>query len=162
MLGEPRRAVFPTGEVEMIDHFLEVAKLPSREVVTTIEVLSPANKRGEMREDYLAKRERARRAGSHYVEIGPAGSAGRRSEPEHAMPAVGEGYCTVVSRRESYPTLLIYDWPRGAAMPPVPVPLRSPDADVVLELVPLVDAVYDDGRYDELLPDEGEIADAAR
>ena len=146
---EPEQVAFPVGPLEETDHYIEVVRLPDREVVTTIEVLSPSNKKsGEPREDYLEKRERTRRAGGHFLEIDLL-LAGRRTEPEARMPPRGRGYCGVLSRRELFPDLLIYAWPPEHPLPALPVPLRAPDPDVMIELAPLVDAAYDDGRYEE-------------
>ena len=149
---EPSCVAHPeaTDAVEFKDHYVEVIRLPEREVITTIEVLSPANKRGDMRRDYHEKRDRTRRSGSHLVEIDLL-LAGRRLDPETGMPRPGTGYCAVLSRRESYPVLLVYAWPAGDPLPAVPIPLRAPDDDVLIDLGPAVDDVFDDGRYDELL-----------
>ena len=55
--------------VEMQQSFLEVKDAATQVVVTAIEVLSPANKRGEGRNQYEAERQRVLGSQMHLVEI---------------------------------------------------------------------------------------------
>jgi hypothetical protein len=50
--------------------FLEIRDRQSRELITVVELLSPANKRaGADREQYMAKREELLKSAAHFVEI---------------------------------------------------------------------------------------------
>lgn len=143
---EPTEAEIETDLIEITETFVEVVKTPDRELVTTIELLLPANKHGRSREEYLLKRRESWAAYTNLLEIDLL-LAGRRLKPESAMPAAGEGVCAVLSRPESFPKLLVYAWKAADPLPALPVPLLPPDPDVPLELRPLVDQVYDRGRY---------------
>ena len=44
----------------------------------------------------------------------------------------------------------LYRAPLDSPLPNVPIPLRPAEADVVLQLQPLIDACYHDGRYHRL------------
>src|ERR1051325_1209532 len=72
LVAEPK-SVYSTGSAPVLDrplkrsidmprrvphHFVEIYSVEGFELVTAIEVLSPANKRGEGRDEYLAKRYR--------------------------------------------------------------------------------------------------------
>ena len=145
-----------TSMIELRDTFAEVLRLPEREVVTAIEVLSPANKAGGSRREYHFKRNQVRGQGASVLEIDLL-LAGRRLEPERAMTPPGEGYCAVLIRDGVLRRAYVYNWPAADPLPTLPVPLREPDADVGLDLRPLVDQVYDRGRYADLLRYDGQI-----
>ena len=147
---EPRTVELSDEPYEVTQRYVNVLRLPEREVVTSIELLSPSNKYSPGRREYLDSRREVRRSGVNLLEIDLL-LKGRRLLPTHAMPAAGGGYCAVLSRARSYPNLLVYTWPVGDPLPTLPVPLRPPDADVALDLRPLVDLVYDRGRYKSLL-----------
>ena len=145
---EPRETVLSDDPYEVTQRYINVLHLPEQRVVTSIELLSPSNKYEPSRQEYLESRRQVRRAGVNLLEIDLL-LKGRRPTPTYDMP--DDGYCALLSRRELYPKLLIYSWPAGDPLPTLPVPLLPPDADVALELRPLVDEVYDRGRYKSLL-----------
>jgi hypothetical protein len=123
-------------------------------VITAIELLSPTNKRpgSKARKDYQIKQESCLSAGIHLVEIDlirggdwavslPRGLVRK----EHMTP-----YRVVVRRAwpgfraEFYPITL------RQRLPTIRVPLRDTDEDAPLELQPLMDQCYEDGRYDRI------------
>ena len=70
----------PTLISESILHYsVEIRDRLEHRLVTAIEVLSPTNKQGEGREEYLAKRDRVLHSAAHL--------AGARSPPRRAPPA---------------------------------------------------------------------------
>lgn len=137
-----------TGSVRMravrLRHlWLTVRDSRSREVVTVIEVLSPSNKRGEDRSQYLRKRRRLLRSAAHLVEIDLL-----RGGPR--MPVVGvpaSDYRIMVSRQPQRPDVQV--WPIGLRelLPALLIPLRTGEPEPLIELKPLIDAVYDGGGY---------------
>ena len=145
--------------IETTETSIEVIQLPERELVTTIEVLSPANKRGPSRAEYLGKRRESWANFTNLLEIDLL-LHGRRLEPEEAMSPVGSGYCAVLSRASALPKVRIFNWPMRNPLPRLVVPLREPDPDVALDLVPLVDLVYQRGRYADLLRYDDEFKPA--
>ena len=99
-------------------------------LVTTIEVLSPANKAGDGYEDFRRKQEQLAEKGIHLVEIDLLTQGKRRWRDERVDQA---DYVITVQRAGSS---LANVWAAapGKALPAIPVPLRAPDADVPLPL----------------------------
>lgn len=54
---EPKTIPLARGEVEVRERWIEISSLPELELVTVIEVLSPSNKSGSGRSEYLQKRD---------------------------------------------------------------------------------------------------------
>jgi len=126
--------------------YLEIRDMASKEVVTVIEVLSPANKRpGKGREMYEEKRDQVFGSRSHLVEIDLLGSY----EP---LPVFGndiEGnYRILVSRADCRPMADLYLFNLPDAIPAFPLPLRGGDAEPIVDLQGLLNEVYDRAGYD--------------
>ena len=133
--------VVPHGSVEIRD-------AGSESLVTAIEVLSPTNKRGEGREEYLERRGRLLRSTAHLIEIDLL-RTGKRVPMRQPLPA-GD-YFVLVGRRERRPVTEVWPVMLGQVLPEVPVPLLADDPDMKLHLQAAVDAVYDAVGYDLLL-----------
>jgi len=127
--------------------FLTVRERETREVVTTIEVLSPVNKRSASRgrRKYLRKREAVLQSASHLIELDLL-RGGRRLPMREPLPP-GD-YYAFVSREWQRPQVAVYAWPLSHALPSVPVPLASGDPDVTLDLQAIFNTVYDRAGYD--------------
>jgi hypothetical protein len=68
ILEAPTQVHIPVQEVRRVP-FLEVRDRLGRELITVLELLSPANKRGGAdREQYVAKREQLLQSSAHFVE----------------------------------------------------------------------------------------------
>src|SRR5881396_2152160 len=66
----PRYLVLPADIPTPIPHVtIEIRDTAHRQLVTAIEVLSPTNKRGDGRQEYLAKRRRILLSTAHLLEI---------------------------------------------------------------------------------------------
>jgi hypothetical protein len=143
LLEAPAQVLTPELDVER-EAFLAVRDRLSRELITVVELRSPANKRlGENRETYLAKRSALLKSPVHLVEIDLL-----RGGPP--MPARGRPDCTysvLVSRAERRPHGGF--WPIGLRdpLPTVAVPLRAGDHDARLDLRAILDRVYDESGY---------------
>lgn len=113
-----------------------------REVITVIELLSPTNK-VEHRERYEEKRLGLVESGVNLVEIDLL--RGGKHLPVNGLPPCD--YCVVVSRGGNRRVAI---WPINLRdpLPKIPVPLRAPDPDVVLDLQTMVHDLYDEGSYD--------------
>lgn len=145
LLDAPARVRLP--ELEPIrEVYLKIIDRSSREVVTVVELLSPANKRrsGPDRERYLAKRAGVLASQASLVEIDLL---------RGGAPMPGEGrpecvYSVLVSRPDDRPEAGF--WPLGLAdrLPTVPIPLRPPHPDAALDLQALLDRVYDEAGYE--------------
>jgi len=139
--------------VEVREPFVEVVHNDG-EVVTVIEVLSPANKEsGEGHRQYERKQEQLLNSPVHLIEIDLL-SAGlptiaippteRRSLPQHR-------YLVSVRRGPEPDSLEAYPIPLQRRLPRIRVPLRAPDPDVVLDVQAVFNRCYDNGAYAELI-----------
>lgn len=118
-------------------------------LVTSIELLSPYNKRysGGMRE-YQEKRGRLLESTVHLVELDLL-RGGDRPGLEVAEPALDTDYVVVVNRYRGADERVSEIWPvaLNAPLPNLPIPLLSPDPDIVLDLNAALRAIYQHGAY---------------
>lgn len=140
----------PLLEMTMRMVTVEVYTVEQQELVTCIEVLSPANKRGDGLDQYLRKRRRLHRAGVHLLEIDLT-RRGRRPmfvqntpEPDQFQRAP----YLVSLWRAGVPALEVWPVQLTEKLPTVAVPLRDPDPDVPLDLGSILAAIYDLAAYD--------------
>ena len=144
----------PIEAVTLIDDEIHEARLQvidrtDHQVVTVIEILSPANKVGGARgqRSYLEKRRDVMNSPSHWVEIdllrrGLSPIAGLRVLlPPH-------DYSVHVSRAERRPKGTIWPIRLHQRLPAVPIPLRIGDADASLDLQLALDTAYERAAYD--------------
>ncbi len=129
---------------EIRSTWLEVRNLPSMDLVTVVEVLSPTNKAGVGRADYLAKREELHARKINLVEIDLL-LGGHRVPMK--QPLRRGHYFAIVARGDRLPTAEVYSWSLRDPLPTIPIPLLPPDADVALDLQDIVNRVYSVGRY---------------
>lgn len=142
-LEAPETGTVRYGAIKQTHRWLTIRDTGTRRVVTVIELLSPSNKMGGNRGEYLRKRRRILRSATHLVEIDLL-----RGGPR--MPTGGvraSDYRVLVSRRPDRPRVQV--WPIGLreAIPTIPIPVRTGEPDLRLELKPLIDSVYDGLGY---------------
>jgi len=134
---------------ESILHFsVEIRDRQERRLVTSIEVLSPSNKRGEGREEYLAKRRRILRSTAHLVEIDLL-RKGHRIPMRKPLPTAP--YYVYVGRFETRPDTDVWPISLDRSLPQVPIPLLVGDPDVTLDLQLALTTVYDLSDYNREL-----------
>jgi hypothetical protein len=126
----------------------EIRDRASRELVTAIELLSPTNKRGQGREEYIAKRWRLMLSLAHLVEIDLL-HHGQRIPMHQPLPAAP--YFAFVGRVEKRPILDIWPIQVQDSLPAIPIPLLSGDADVTLDLELALTTVYDVLHYERAI-----------
>ena len=128
--------------------FVEVREAGSMMLVTVIEVLSPANKSGDDRADYLRKRRTILNSDVNLIEIDLLRS-GRRAPMRDPLPS--SPYFALVHRAATRPVADV--WPIGLRepLPSIPVPLLQPDPDVALDLEAVISGVYVTAPFDRLL-----------
>jgi hypothetical protein len=134
-------------ENEVRETYIDIfATEPEQRLVTTIEVLSPANKErgGYGRELYLRKRQAALVCGVHLVEIDLV-RAGTRMPMRDPWPA--SPFTLLVARAKQEFSCDVWPAYFHLPLPAIPIPLAAPDADVSLDLQPLIDAIYTRLRY---------------
>jgi hypothetical protein len=146
---------------------VEIRDLEERQLVTAIEVLSPANKRGTGRREYLAKRRRILVSTAHLLEVDLL-RRGRRLPMREALPP--HPYFVFLSREGRRPETDTWPVAFDQPLPTVPVPLLAGDPDVPLDLQLALTSVYDQLGYRfalnysrpprvRLTPDQAAIAD---
>ncbi|WNZ27531.1 DUF4058 family protein [Leptolyngbya sp. NK1-12] len=122
---------------------VEIRDTVNNTLVTCIEILS-LNKREPGLTAYRQKRQRLYQSNVHLVEIDLL-RRGTRSFNHPRLPDTA--YLVTVTRAQLG---VIEIWPINLqdSLPTVPVPLRSPDADVPLALSEAVAVIYDEAAYD--------------
>lgn len=133
--------------------FLEIIHHPSGDVVTLIEVLSPANKSGEGREKYLRKQDDIRNSQANLVEIdllgeGPPTTLARLGNID--KPA-GCRYIVSVLRNRTSREIEAYPVSLRQRLPRCRIPLLPEDEDAILDLPAVFTRCYDIGSYDLLV-----------
>jgi hypothetical protein len=125
---------------EIRERWIEIKRLPDRSLVTVIEILSPTNKTGSGRIDYLEKRKQWIRQPVNVVEIDLL-LGGHRLPMRGLLPA-GDCYA-FVSRSNRRPDCDVYAWSIRRELPAIPIPLSIPDPDVLLDLRTVFAQTYD-------------------
>jgi uncharacterized protein DUF4058 len=145
VMEAPAHCFVPTGVDVLEESFIEVRKADTRQLVTTIELLSPANKyAGPDRDAYLAKRRRYLLAGNaNFVEIDLLRGGPRL--PLEALPPCD--YYALVARAERRPEVGVWPIRLRDPLPTISIPLLPGDADARLDLQELLHATYDEGGY---------------
>ena len=143
--AQPTRVTIPVPEI-IKEGYLEVREVGTEEVVTTIEILSPTNKRsGKGRQIYEEKRHQVLGSRTHLVEIDLL----RAGEP---MPFfennIESHYRILVCRGDRRPYADLYGFKLQDVIPSFPLPLRSGDTEPVVDLQTLLSGVYDISGYD--------------
>ncbi|MCU0494144.1 MAG: DUF4058 family protein [Chloroflexaceae bacterium] len=126
---------------------IEIRAVGTETLVTVIEILSPSNKRPgtETYDAYVRKRRDLLRSPVHLLEIDLL-RRGQRWPLEEAPPDA-PGF-VFLSRADHRPNVEIWPLTWEKALPPIPVPLRTPDPDVTFDLAEAFARVYELGAYD--------------
>ena len=149
VVAEPTIISLPSEQIT--ERHIEIVDLKSgNRVVTAIELLSPANKKEESgRQAYRRKQFEYIAGRVNLVEIDLIRSG-------RVILAIPEGrlredlktpYLICVRRVQRPDEAEIIHFPLDQPVPNFRIPLRSTDADIVLQLQPLLDDCYRRGRY---------------
>jgi hypothetical protein len=134
-------------EEEFDESFIDIYELePERRLITSVEVLSPSNKRRGTKgwTLYLRKRQALLRGRANLVEIDLLRGGDRMPMLD---PLPDSPYYVLVARREKAPYCRVARACFDRPLPTVPVPLSKPDPDIRVALQPLVEAIYARSRY---------------
>lgn len=137
--------------------YIEIIYRNGGEVVTLIELLSPANKTGDGREKYTKKQADLLDSQVNLVEIdllsGPTATLARAAtiNAPHDWR-----YVVSISPPHRDNQLEVYAFSLNERLPRCRIPLREEDPDVVLDLPAVFTRSYDIGGYD-LLIDYGQM-----
>lgn len=134
----------PIGE-EVNHYYLEVRSVKTHELITLIELLSPANKaEGRGRTEYMEKREEALMTLTNYVEIDLL----RAGEPMPVMPEVVSDYRVLVSRGRERGKGRLYAFGLRTPIPDFPLPLQPGEAEPLVTLNEILHDLYGRARFD--------------
>lgn len=142
-----RRAVVVPGQTRL--RAVHVYLTGTDQLVTSIEILSPFNKRrGEGMEEYRMKRARLLRSSVHLVELDLL-RGGQRPGDEVNNPPLQTDYILLVNRYREDDQRISEIWPvaLNEPLPVLPIPLLPPDPDVGLDLTATLLAVYTRAGY---------------
>lgn len=122
---------------------VEIRDTASNTLVTSIEILSPVNKREPGITPYRQKRQRLYDAKVHLIEVDLL-RRGTRPFAHPRLPAVP--YLVTLTRAQAQ---AVEVWPIALPdpLPIIPVPLRPPDMDAPLDLAAAVRDIYDEAFY---------------
>jgi len=167
----PANALLPyrlVSEIDpIIERFVTITDTRNKRLVTVIEFVSPTNKRGEGLRAFRSKRVELLASGVSFVEIDlvRAGDWEALLKPHRAQKRASIYRATVRVPRDP---AAVYLQPIALQdkLPDLPLPLRRDDPVVKLDLQPLLNSAYDNGRYerridykvDVIPPLEGEDA----
>ena len=147
--SRPIRMVNPVIVTEKIPVLsIEIRDVARRRLVTLIEILSPANKRNGGALDYWRRRRDLLDRKVHLLELDLLRGGER-------IPLWGElppaAYYIMLSRANDRPATEVWPVALAQPLPPTPVPLLPPDADLTLDLQGAVAACFDLVHYERLL-----------
>ncbi|NEO85068.1 MAG: DUF4058 family protein [Spirulina sp. SIO3F2] len=123
---------------------VEIRDAAKNRLITSLEILSPVNKREPGLTSYRQKCQRLYQANVHLLELDLL----RRGTRPFAQPRLPDvPYCIALTRAQ---TKHIEIWPvkLPEPLPVVPIPLQDPDPDVPLDLQAILKAIYDEAAYD--------------
>ena len=155
----PATLRFDTNVIVQKHHHVEIRDRAGRQLVTTIELLSPSNKQGDDRVRYIEKRRQTLRSGANFVELDLLRGHGRVAPGN--LPTCD--YYALVARPEQMPDAGVWPLRLRDPLPAIPIPLRRPDPDATLDLQAVLHEVYDACRYESYaydLPPDPPLAPA--
>ncbi len=130
--------------LEEVKHrYLKIKRVRDNEVITVIEILSPANKTGRGRREYKEKRQEIFETETNLVEIDLLRKG--KSLPMGIMQT--NDYRIMVSRGSKRPWVDVYLFSIRDAIPDFPIPLRPGESEPYLPLNDILHDVYEQGRY---------------
>jgi hypothetical protein len=142
-----RRAI--SGEIRL--RSVRIFLTQTDELITSIELISPYNKRGDGLLDYRRKRTTLLASAVHLVEVDLL-RAGERAGLELVEPPLDETDYVLLVNRGGEPHLArlseIWPAPLNEPLPLIPIPLQAPDRDVALDLNACIAAIYQRAGYD--------------
>jgi hypothetical protein len=129
---------------------VEIIETDTLRLVTSIEILSPVNKRPshEAYHDYQRKRRALLRSETHLLELDLL-RGGERPRLERPVPPAP--YYVTLSRVNRRPYVDVWPIQLWEKLPVLPVPLLAPDPDATLDLSAVTAAVYERGAYARLI-----------
>ena len=143
-LATPPVLVEPVYEIEMHDRYIEIRDKRNRDVVTTIEILSPFNKAPGTQGNtaFFDKRRRVMASDVNWIEIDLLHYGERPHEVAHKSD-----YYALLKRGGTFGPYEVWYFDLRDRMPTIFVPLRPPFDDVLLDLQAAFAELYERGFY---------------
>jgi len=131
---------------EIREGYLEVRDIVTGAVITTVEILSPTNKRpGKGKNAYESKRNAVLETATHLVEIDLL----REGEPMTMLSNFpSSDYRILVSRAEQRPKAQLYAFNLEQVIPTLSIPLKPGEVEILVDLQSLLQQIYNQARYE--------------
>jgi hypothetical protein len=140
----PTKVILPLPE-EIHQAYLEVRDVATQMVVTTVEILSLTNKRGEGRQKYEAKRQHVLASLTNLVEIDLL----RAGDPLPMSDGILQShYRILVSDAHTRPVADLYTFNLSDRIPTFPLPLQPNETEPIIDLQSLLNDLYEQLAYD--------------
>jgi hypothetical protein len=137
-------------KVQRREPFLQIFDSASRQLITTIEYISPSNKdRTQARRQYIQKRKEFRQGGVSLVEIDLL-RGGRHlvDLPRDLLDGLRAQGCQVINVLRAGSEAGEYYSPSiRQPLPPIGIPLRAGEPDALLRMQSALDRAYQEGAY---------------
>ena len=136
--------VEPWYDPEIRERYIDIRDKRSREIITTIEILSPFNKAPGTpgREAFLQKRRNVTASHTHWVEIDLLRAGERPGEVANKSD-----YYALLKRGGTFGPFEVWYFDLRDRMPTIAIPLRPPFEDVPLDLQAAFEDSYRRGHY---------------
>lgn len=149
LVAEPQAATPASVSIELPEpevrlSTVEIYDTAENQLVTSIEILSPVNKREPGLSKYREKWRQLRRSYVNLIEIDLL----RRGQRTIDHPKIPDSLWRVSLQRAGSISYHVWALNLNDSLPIIPVPLREPDADVTLDLGLALHTIYDRAAYD--------------
>ncbi len=142
----PETAILPDIKpIEVRIPIVEIRDRKGNKLITAIEIISPVNKRSPGLQPYREKRLRLHYGGVHLIEIDLL----RRGERPLSHPFIPKCHYLVTLIRAGIGRTHFWAMSLKDQLPVIPVPLRQPDEDTVLDLGQAMRDLYEQGAFDK-------------
>ena len=144
----PPTATLPfPGATEAWIPVIEIRDLEKNRLITSIEILSPVNKRNPGFEKYLKKQRNLHQKGVHLIEIDLL-RLGRRTL---SHPVAASAHYIISLLRGEHSQSDLWAVTIKDTLPTIPVPVKKTDADAVLDLQNAFNTVYEESFYGDAI-----------
>ena len=140
--------------VEVKQRFINIIAVRDRELITTIELLSPVNKSREGRRKYQRKQSEILKSDVHLIEIDLLrGGEHTAHIPLSRLQKRGKAWDYLICLHRAHQRHRVEYWamPLPQKLPTITVPLTQEVADIPLDLQAALDTLYDRGAYTRIL-----------
>ncbi len=140
----PPTATLPfPGTMEIRVPVIEIRDLEKNRLITSIEILSPVNKRNPGFEKHLVKQRKLHQKGVHLIEIDLL-RLGKRTLNH---PVAASAHYLISLLRGGHSEANLWAITIADTLPTIPVPVKEPDKDAVLDLQNAFNTVYEESFY---------------